>query len=380
MLQVREYGIFSFSLYICGIKPLLQHKICALITCAITIIASNNLMAQKLTELPLIAFPVGGYTPETRWGIGLAASYHFQINKEDTISPFSQMQLGAVITQNKQQVYSLPFNIYWKQRKHQAYGEITYSNYLYYFFGTQSMPQDDKERYDSKFLRVRLNYLKKVRPNLFIGARWWLNDFKITDYSTEGNLIKGMVPGSQGGTASGPGVIVLLDNRNKVYYTTSGRYLELVYHNQDNIFGSDFNYHRYRFDTRKFIPFSEKSTLGIQLFGDFLQGNVPFFEMTGVGGEKRMRGYLEGRFRDKNLVLLQLEYRYRLSERWAFAAFGSSALIENSISNYSVENTKWTGGAGVRYFFDPKKRMTIRLDAAYNGKTVLPYLSVGEAF
>ena len=242
------------------------------------------------------------------------------------------------------------------------------------------MLQDNKERYDSKFLRVRLNYLKKVRPNLFVGARWWLNDFKITDYSTEGNLIKGIVPGSHGGTASGPGLIVLFDNRDKVYYSTSGRYLELVYHNQDNVFGSDFNYHRFRFDARKFVAFSEKSTMGIQLFGDFLQGNVPFFEMTGVGGEKRMRGHLEGRFRDKNLALLQLEYRFRLNTKWAFAAFGSGAFIENSVADYRLENSKWTGGAGVRYFFDPKKRMSIRLDAAYNGKTVLPYLSVGEAF
>jgi hypothetical protein len=102
--------------------------------------------------------------------------------------------------------------------------------------------------------------------------------------------------------------------------------------------------------------------------------------MTGVGGDKRMRGYLEGRFRDKNLALLQLEYRLRLSDRWAFAAFGSTAFIENSLTEFSIENAKWTGGAGIRYFFDPKKRMTIRIDAAFNGKTVLPYLSVGEAF
>ena len=288
--------------------------------------------------------------------------------------------MGAVITQNKQQVYSLPYSIYWKQREHQIYGELTYSNYLYYFFGTQSLPQDAKERYDSNILRFRFNYLKKISPQLFIGGRWWLNDFTITDYSTTGNLIKGVVPGSQGGTASGPGLILLYDTRNKVYYSTSGKYLELVYHNQDDVFGSTFNYNRFRFDARQFIPFNEKSVFAVQLFGDFLSGNVPFFEMTGVGGEKRMRGYLEGRYRDKNLALLQLEYRFRINHRWAIATFGSGALIENKLSAYSIENTKWTGGAGMRFFFDPKKRMTIRLDAAYNGKTVLPYLSVGEAF
>ncbi len=380
MLQVREYGIFSFSIYICHIKPFLQHNSCVLITWAFICFTSTNLLGQKLTELPLIGFPIGGYTPETRWGIGLAGSYHFQISKKDTISPVSQIQIGAVVTQNKQQVYSLPYSIFWKERAHQVYGELTYSNYLYYFFGTQSQPQEEKERYDSQFLRFRFNYLKKIRPNIYAGARWWLNDFKITDFADDGNLIKGFVPGSNGGTASGPGLIVLLDSRNKIYYTTTGSYLELVFHSQDKLFGSDFKYQRYRFDARQFFPLSNKAVLGIHVFGDFMNGNVPFFEMTGVGGDKRMRGYLEGRFRDKNLALLQLEYRFRLSERWAFAAFGSTALIESTIAEFSVENTKWTGGAGIRYFFDPKKRMTIRIDAAYNGKTVLPYISVGEAF
>lgn len=328
----------------------------------------------------MISFPVGGYTPETRWGVGVAGAYHFQINKEDSLSPVSQIQLGAAITQNKQQVYTLPYNLFWKQRRNQVYGEITFSNYLYYFFGTQSMPQKEKERYDSQFLRFRINYLRKIKSGTFIGLRWWLNDFKITDYADSGQLQQGLVPGSRGGLASGPGAIVLFDTRDKVYYSQRGHYLEMVFHLQNKSVGSDFNYSRYRLDARKFFPLSEKSTLGIQLFGDYLVGNVPFYEMTGVGGDKRMRGYLEGRFRDKNLSLLQFEYRLRLSEHWALAGFASGALIEQSIAAYSLENAKWTGGAGVRYFFDPKKRMTIRLDGAFNGKTILPYLSVGEAF
>ena len=95
-----------------------------------------------------------------------------------------------------------------------------------------------------------------------------------------------------------------------------GHYLELVYHNQDEVFASDYNFSRYRFDYRYFQPFGKKMALASQLFGDFMQGNVPFFQMTGIGGPKRMRGYIDGRFRDHQLLLAQTEWRHFISRRW----------------------------------------------------------------
>jgi hypothetical protein len=102
--------------------------------------------------------------------------------------------------------------------------------------------------------------------------------------------------------------------------------------------------------------------------------------MPGIGGEKRMRGYYEGEVRDEQLLLAQVEFRFRPIDRWAFTGFAHSAMVGFNLLHGANRTQKWAAGAGVRYFFDKKNRMTIRLDAAYNGKNILPYLSVGEAF
>ena len=60
----------------------------------------------------LIGFPAAYYTPETKWGFGAGGIYNFYIDKNDSISPSSQLQLAASYTQRKQVLIYLPFNIY----------------------------------------------------------------------------------------------------------------------------------------------------------------------------------------------------------------------------------------------------------------------------
>jgi len=36
-------------------------------------------------------------------------------------------------------------------------------------------------------------------------------------------------------------------------------------------------------------------------------GDVPFHQMPSIGGPKKLRGYIDGRYRDKMLLLLQLD-------------------------------------------------------------------------
>ncbi|MFZ4784984.1 MAG: BamA/TamA family outer membrane protein [Flavobacteriales bacterium] len=358
-----KLAIFRFSLFFVGLMTF-----------------SASLHAQeKWRDLPLLGFPVGGYTPETGWGIGAAASYHFRVNA-DSLTPISQVQLGFVVTQKNQQIFSLPFNVYSAQRKHQYYGEATYSNYHYYFFGTVRYPQDVKEKYHSRYSRVRMNYLHKIHSHVFLGARWWFEELQFKDRAANGKLIEGKLSGAIGGVSSGPGLILLVDSRDHLYYSTKGHYFEGVAQTHSSITGSDFFYERLRADYRFFSPINSKWTFATQLFADLTWGNTPFFMMPGIGGEKRMRGYYEGEVRDEQLLLAQAEFRYRPIDRWAFTGFAHSAMVGFNLLHGANRTQKWAAGAGVRYFFDKKNRMTIRLDAAYNGKNILPYLSVGEAF
>ncbi len=366
--------LFSLLLFCCGAKE----------------IGAQDTLAKKNT---LLAYPVAFYLPETRWGLGASGFYNFYLNKKDSISPPSQIQLNAAYTQNKQYGIAVPFQLFWKERKHTLTGEVgLYNlNYLYYGFGAGNW-NGINEKYNAEHLQFRLNYLRKVKPNFYAGLRWWYDKYEVnewTDIQPEPLLSK--APGAFGSTTSGPGLLGLWDTRDNIYFSFSGHYLELVAQHQDKIWGSDFAYNRYRIDYRKFIQTTKNQSVALQAFGDFISGDVPFNQMAAIGSSKRMRGFYEARFRDKNLLLLQSEYRCYFYQRFGAVAFFNYAVLSNKIEQFSLANDHASAGAGLRFAFDKNKRVNLRLDAAwpvgvgqYTDKNFAQqgvfYFTVGEAF
>ncbi len=327
----------------------------------------------------IIAYPVGFYLPETRFGAGVAGSFNFYVNKNDTISPPSQIQLGAAYTQNRQLLLYLPFDIYWNKRKHQLSGELGYYDYMFFFFGTSTIPTADRESFYVRLPRLRIQYTRKVSNHWFAGLKGWYDRFEIYDYSENSELETGPYLGREGGAGSGPGAFVLYDNRDNVYASKSGRFLELSYHNYNEVWGGDFDFHRYRIDYRYFLSV-KKSVLAFQAFGDFMTGDVPFFQMTGIGGPKRFRGYVDGRVRDHHTALTQMEWRSFFAKRWGYTVFVGGALVRDEIKDLTKSPLYYSGGMGLRYVFDIEKHVHIRLDAAFGRKTNEFYFTIGEAF
>ncbi|MFN0031588.1 MAG: BamA/TamA family outer membrane protein, partial [Flavobacteriales bacterium] len=339
-----------------------------------------------------IAFPVAFYTPETRAGIGAGASYNFRFHRADTVTPASQIQLGFAFTQNKQWSFSLPFQFFFKERKHTLNGQIEWHNFNYFFYGVGGGNRAGvRERFDVQYPLIRINYLRRLSNNWYAGARWWFDDYDIYKTTTDGWLAADSIAGSSGSRSSGPGVVVLMDSRNNVYSTQHGQYLELVYHNQSAVWGSTYNFNRYRIDYRCFFSLNEKQMLAAQFFADALSGTVPFNNMAGIGSSKRMRGFYEGRYRDKNLLLIQAEYRTVFYKKLGGVAFINYAMLSPRISNFNFGNDHCSLGLGARYMLDEDKRVNIRLDLAwpvgagkYTDKTLAQqtvfYFTIGEAF
>ena len=79
-------------------------------------------------------FPVIFYTPETRFGYGLTGIFIFNFKKDSLAAPKSSVNLGFAYTQNKQVLFTLPFNLFIKQRNYHVYGELAYNKFFYNFY------------------------------------------------------------------------------------------------------------------------------------------------------------------------------------------------------------------------------------------------------
>ncbi len=97
-----------------------------------------------------------------------------------------------------------------------------------------------------------------------------------------------------------------------------------------------------------------------------------------LGSDERMRGYYQGRYRDKNVVSSQLEYRRQLTWRHGVVAWVGAGTMGPSID--SLNDGRWLPSAGVGYRFEFKPRVNIRLDYGIGKGSSGFYFQVGEAF
>jgi len=246
----------------------------------------------------IIAFPAAYYTPETEWGFGAGGVFNFFLNKKDTISPSSQIQLAGSYTLRKQVLFYLPLNFYWNEFKNVIESELGYYDYIYPFYGLgDSSLEENREDYSSRYFRLKFDGLRRVHNQTFVGVRYWLDTPDIYKVKEDGILENEVILGESGGTISGIGPQLRIDKRDNIYSPKAGTYLNTFFQRFSKTIGSEFNFSRFRVDSRKYIPL-KKTTLAMQLYSDVNWGDVPFFQKARLGGTKFVRGFLEGRFID----------------------------------------------------------------------------------
>lgn len=330
-----------------------------------------------------LALPFVFYSPETRWAFGATAIYNFHLNPKDTITNPSQLIFGSAWTQNKQILFYVPYQFYWKENNWRASGEVGYYRYSYDFYGVgNGVATSFKENYAVNFPRFRVHLLKKVRPNIFIGLQYWFENFGINQQKLdpEGLLITGTVKGSVGGKTAGIGLISQIDTRDNVYYPMTGFFVQGTVHTNSKYTLSEYAFDRYRMDFRFYHSFYKKHTVATRLFFDHITGQAPFSQLAFLGGTKQARGYSEGRFRDNNLVLSQVEYRVHVWKRLGAVAFGSYGMVADKLNKLAIDQNHFSYGIGLRLMTDIEKKVNMRFDYAFTPLGNNFYVTFGEAF
>jgi outer membrane protein assembly factor BamA len=146
--------------------------------------------------------------------------------------------------------------------------------------------------------------------------------------------------------------------------------------------GSDFEFNDYLLDLRRYFKITEGHLITVQIYGNFTGGNPPFYEMPRLGGSVTMRGYYEGRYRDRYFVTAQSEYKTWLVRKWKLfiVLFGGLGDVAYNFSDFTLREFKFSYGFGLRYIFDEKERLTVRADFAFGKNSSGVYFAIQEAF
>ncbi|HHM21828.1 MAG TPA: hypothetical protein ENJ20_07370, partial [Bacteroidetes bacterium] len=223
--------------------------------------------------------------------------------------------------------------------------------------------------------------LYQFSPNWYAGIRYWWDDYKIPRRDSAGLLIENTVTGHSGGVISGGGPLLTYDSRDHIFFPSKGLFIETEFYINKKYFGSDFNFTRFSLDAKAYISDNRKGVWALNVYLVSLSGKPPFQQLALLGGAKRMRGYFEGRYRDRNLWMFQAEYRFPLYRRTGGVAFGGVGNVSPSVQTLFSQKVHLTFGAGVRILLAEKDHINLRFDVGANEQgEVFPYLTVAEAF
>jgi outer membrane protein assembly factor BamA len=325
------------------------------------------------------------YSPETSWEFGISGLYVYYARR-DTTNRLSEINGFTFYTLERQYGAWLDHALYTHGNKWSFLGRVKYQNMrlLYYGIG----PHTDKEplaSVDAHQLNIKERALRKVGRNFFAGPEIDYQRMASVHFEPhKGNVV---IPpaGSEGSSNLGIGGGILYDNRHNVLNVRKGGFAELAVLRYSKALGSTYTFTSIISDNRVYKPVNKRDVLAAQLFGQFTAGAPPFNQLALLGGESLMRGYYTGRFRDRNQIAAQVEYRmlplpFGFTRRWGAAVFGGTGTVFDSFKNLGDSKIVWAGGAGLRFLIFPKKDIFSRLDFAFTKEGSGIYIFIGEAF
>ena len=346
-----------------------------------TLNAQSDTFQKNPNRLKVIGLPIILYSPDTKFGGGAGGLLTFNFKSDSLGARRSSVTVGAVYTQLNQLLLYFPFQLFPHNQAYWLSGEISYYRYVYNYFGIgNNVPLDYLEKYEAAYPRIRINAVKKIKPNLFVGLRYAFDDFTFTHIDSGGILEKRQVTGSTGGRVSGIGAQLNYDTRDALFFPHNGSVVEAYLYGEGQATGSDFSYQRLSVDVSQYFPIGKNSVLAINGIAVLSFGDVPFHQMPVIGGTKRLRGYYEGKYRDNHLLVLQSEFRFPLYKRFGGVVFGGFGEVTDKISRLSFENVRYNFGGGLRFTLDKAQHINIRADYGIGYKSSGFYLTIGEAF
>lgn len=330
--------------------------------------ASDSLKVKRVKIFPL---PAIGYSPETRWYAGAVTLFSFQSNH--TGIPPGTIELEFNYTQNKQFVYSENHELRLHKNKWLLRGENGYYRYPeLYFPGDYSGSNKESFSYDADRLEIDNSFFYKAGKFPFAGLRLRYHEMQINSSDS--------IPLLQPGTsysAFGFGPALLSDTRDLPMNASKGMYISA-----SCLFFPDpvDPFIRWEADVRKYVSFSNNSTLAVQVVLTGVHGDrIPFRLLAQMGNEMIMRGYYQGRYRDRFLYANQAEYRLPLWRWFGMVAFAGSGIVMGD-NNTSDFDKKISYGMGMRIRLDAKDKINLRFDYARGNDCDGFYISFGEAF
>lgn len=323
-------------------------------------------------------FPIIFYTPETRWAIGAGGLYVYRTDGSNGRA--SAVTASAIYTQNSQFIFEVTSNSLFSGETLWHQGNYFYQNYPNTFYGIgNATPDSGKESYTAEILRVNPALMTRLADKFYGGFLVHFETWSLKKTESGGILASGGIAGSGTTTVTGIGLLFNYDERDNLFSPRKGRYYQAGFFTSPEFLGSTHAFSRMRVDLREYSLFGDAHVIATQLLFASTSGTVPFRFLPMLGGQNVMRGYFEGRYRDRHLAVIQAEYRSPFVFGVGMALFASAGNVYPTLRSISTGTLKYAYGGGLRIAFIPEEHIILRIDFGSGENSGGMYITFTEA-
>ena len=340
-------------------------------------------------QAKVVLAPIVSFEPATSWGFGIGSKFLFKPFGAGEDTRTSNIPLSVQYTLNNQFIAYSEFTIFFPHEAYLLKGNLGFSKFPIGYFGIGSNAKDESQ-IDISFDNILLEplILKRVAPNFFVGGGWRYNSFKGVELLEEEQNVgeELLFRDSLGSTSSGLEIAATFDSRDNVLNAGRGVFAEFTHGFYNKNFGSTNNFMLTKLNFRRYWTLSQKrpnDVLAVELYTRMSWEDTPVLELSSLGGPELLRGFREGRFRDKYSFFSQIEYRWQALERIGFVFFGGVGDVTDKLSNLNLSNAKYSLGTGLRLKIVKSENLNIRIDYAFGLGNIGDqnfYLGIAEAF
>nr|WP_154325491.1 BamA/TamA family outer membrane protein [Pantoea sp. 201603H] len=340
--------------------------------------ADNHFDPQKGINWGIVPGPF--YTPELGAGIGAAVVGMYRTHPQDTADQNSVVTISGYTSSTGALGINLQNYSFFPGDRWRVFLNGKLNNTPSWYWGpgfSAGKHKNHRQKYTAREISLSPEILRRLWTNSYFGLGWDFSSFHAAKPGKGPRLVQN-APGGPSLLNSGMSFQLLYDSRDFIANPSRGRMFSL----SDTVYtpelGSDSRFNVLTTRYSQYHAFTSRDTLAWEVSGEFTSGSVPWISLPTLGSSQRMRGYYPGRYRSRDTLSGQVEYRRRLAWRHGVVAWLGGGTMGSDMD--ALSHSRWLPSVGVGYRFAFKPKMNVRLDYGVGQHSSSFYFQVGEAF
>lgn len=320
------------------------------------------------------------YSSTSGLGLGVVATGTYSMDRADTLLPWSNVSVfGDVTTKGFLMAGIKGNNVFPRERYRLDYRLYVYT-FPTYFWGVgyeNGNLDDNKASYQRIRFDVLARFMFRLADNTYLGP---VANFQYVQARDIAEADEPRFVGCDRNVrATSAGLSFTYDTRDFMLNASRGWFLQLDQTFTPRFCGNDHSYISTDFTASTYRQVWKGGILAGEFHTRLNYGGTPAWcLLCDVGSTSRMRGYYEGRYRDKNILEAQIELRQKIRGRNGFVVWAGAGEVFPDWDGLRLRRVLPNFGLGYRWEF--MQRVNIRIDYGFTKNGGGFMFNINEAF